>query len=248
MPFTMGSSDAGTPYEAWFERARVGRDPEEAAHYAIGGNFDAFGTIEAEMLKLFGLAPQHYLIDVGCGSGRLAAKLGGYLTGRYLGTDIVEPLLDHAKTLVPSDARWRFELVDRLMIPATDHEADMVCFFSVFTHLLHEQTFIYLEEAKRVLKPGGTIVFSFLEFRMESHWAVFDATVRESRAASGHPLNVFFDRDAIAAWARMLGMKIVQFRDGIFDFVPIPGPLVLDSGEVVQGVSKLGQSICVLTT
>ena len=47
-------------------------------------------------------------------------------------------LQNHAKTLVPNDERWRFERVDRLAFPAMDKEADMVCFFSVFTHLLHE--------------------------------------------------------------------------------------------------------------
>lgn len=243
----LGSDDAQNSYETYVEHTKETRDAETAVQYAIGGNFDAYGTIEAEMLKLFGLTPASFLIDVGCGSGRLAAKLGSYLTGRYLGTDVVQALLDHAKSLVPSDARWHFERVDTFTIPAMDKEADMVCFFSVFTHLLHEQAFLYLEEAKRVLKPGGKIVFSFLEFRMESHWAVFDATVRDARTASGHPLNVFFDRDAIAAWARMLGLKIEQFRDGVHDFVPIPSPLTLDSGEIVQGASRLGQSICVLT-
>lgn len=39
-------------------RAIEGRDAETAVQYAIGGNFDAFGTIEAEMLKFFGLASE----------------------------------------------------------------------------------------------------------------------------------------------------------------------------------------------
>ena len=39
----------------------------------------------------------------------------------------------------------------------------MILAFSVFTHLLHEESFIYLEDFKRVLKPGGSVVFSFLE-------------------------------------------------------------------------------------
>ena len=89
-------------------------------------------------------------------------------------------LLNPEKALVSNDERWRFERVDRLAFPAMDKEADMVSFFSVFTHLLHEWTFLYFEAAKRVLKPGGKIVFGFLEFRMESHWPVFDSTVRDA--------------------------------------------------------------------
>ena len=51
-----------------------------------------------------------------------------------------------------------------LYIPAPDACADMVCAFSVFTHLLHTETYLYLEDIRRVLRPGGRLVFSFLEF------------------------------------------------------------------------------------
>ena len=43
-------------------------------------------------------------------------------------------------------------------IPAPDGEADMVCFFSVLTHLLHEESYVYLQDARRVLKPTGKLV------------------------------------------------------------------------------------------
>ena len=69
---------------------------------------------------------------------------------------------------------WRFEVGTGLEIPEAADRADMVCFFSVFTHLLHEQSYVYLRDAKRVLKSGGRIVFSFLEFSMPSHWSVFE--------------------------------------------------------------------------
>jgi ubiquinone/menaquinone biosynthesis C-methylase UbiE len=70
------------------------------------------------------------------------------------------------------------------VIPEKDGEADFVCFFSVLTHLLHEQGFVYLQEAKRVLKPGGKIVFSFLEFAVPDHWAVFEGTVNDIKAST----------------------------------------------------------------
>jgi hypothetical protein len=95
----------------------------------------------------------------------------------------------------------------------------MICFFSVLTHLLHEQSYWYLEEAKRVLKPSRKVVFSFLEFIESSHWQVFMTTVNEERAGGIHPLNVFLDRQCIAIWARHLGLKVEHLR-GALDPIP----------------------------
>lgn len=121
---------------------------------AVGGDFDFLGRLELALLVQEGLRPDGYLVDVGCGSGRLAAAVADYLYGRYLGTDIVPELLEHARGLVGERPGWRFELVDGPpAVPEHDGQADMVCFFSVFTHLLHEQSYAYLEEARRVLKP-----------------------------------------------------------------------------------------------
>jgi SAM-dependent methyltransferase len=121
----------------------------------------------------------------------------------------------------------------------------MVCFFSVLTHLLHEQSYLYLEEAKRVLKPDGRIVFSFLEFRMAFHWSVFASTVDDARRQE-HPLNVFVEREAIQAWAAHLGLAVLDVRDGDEAFVPLSRPVTLDSGQVLSERGNLGQSICVL--
>jgi SAM-dependent methyltransferase len=225
--------------------AKSGAQTAEPLKVAIGGQFEAFGQIEVDMLRFFGLRDQSTLIDVGCGSGRLAIPLSKTHRGSYLGTDVVPDLVEFARQ---SCARpdWRFEVVDRLHIPAPDRSADMVCFFSVLTHLLHEQSYIYLEEAKRVLKLDGRIVFSFLEFRIPSHWTVFESTVADARNRNEHPLNVFIDRDAIQAWAAHLGLAVVDLRNGDEAFVPLSRPVTLDDGQVLSERGNLGQSICVL--
>ena len=212
---------------------------------AIGGEFEAFGVIEREMLKYFGLAENGYLIDVGCGSGRLAMPLAQWPDIRYLGTDVVTSLVDHArKTVNRSD--WTFKVVDSFDIPELDGKADMVCFFSVLTHLLHEQSYIYLQEAKRVLKPGGLIVLSFLEFAMAFQWNVFEATVNDARGSNQHPLNVFIERNALVVWSKHLGLEVVEMRNGDEAFVPLAAPVTLEGGGVMEGFGNLGQSICVL--
>jgi SAM-dependent methyltransferase len=237
--------DLGAAYRRWVQQAKSGRSTAEAMKSSIGDQFEAYGQIEADMLRFYGLRNHSMLIDVGCGSGRLAIPLSRAHHGSYLGTDVVPDLLQFARESC-SRPDWRFELVESLRIPAPDQSADMVCFFSVLTHMLHEQSYLYLEEAKRVLKPDGRIVFSFLEFQMPFQWSVFESTVNDTRGRNEHPLNVFIERNAIQAWAAHLGLAVLDVRDGDERFVPLSSPVTLDSGQVLSDLGNLGQSICVL--
>src|SRR5215813_3285572 len=45
---------------------------DEAMRLAVGGEFDAVGKLEYYLLRSLGLSNGHLVIDVGCGSGRLA--------------------------------------------------------------------------------------------------------------------------------------------------------------------------------
>jgi SAM-dependent methyltransferase len=237
--------DVKGAYRRWVQPAKSGPPAAEAMKVAIGGQFEAYGQIEVDMLRFYGLGDHATLIDVGCGCGRTAIPLSKTHQGAYLGTDVVPDLIEFARESC-GRLDWRFNVVDSLRIPAPDQSADMVCFFSVLTHLLHEQSYLYLEEAKRVLKPDGRIVFSFLEFRMPFHWSVFASTVDNARGRNEAPLNVFIERDAIQAWAAHLGLAVLDVRDGDEPFVPLSRPVTLDSGQVLSARGNLGQSICVL--
>lgn len=203
---------------------------KEAMSQAVGGSFDIIGPIEVAVLRHAGLQPDQFVIDVGCGSGRLALPLSGYLTGKYSGFDVVDDLVNYARATV-ARPDWRFQTIDHIGIPESDGCADMVCFFSVLTHLLHEQSYWYLEEAKRVLKPGGRIVASFLDFSELRHWPIFENTLKDAKGTPSGPLNVFLSREILTVWAQHLGLEVVQFLAG---------------EEAVAGATALGQSVCIL--
>jgi SAM-dependent methyltransferase len=217
---------------------------DEAMQQAVGGDFEVIGILERELLIQNGLRPDGYVIDVGCGAGRLAKPLSGYLAGNYLGIDIVPEMVEYARRLVKRPD-WRFEVAQGLSIPEEDGKADMVCFFSVFTHLLHEQTYIYLQEARRVLRPAGRIVFSFHEFAMPSHWASFELSLKE-RNPDRNPLTMFMSRDAIKAWASHLQLTIAGIYGGEKPFINVPRPIPLEDGRVLRGRHVFGQSVCIL--
>jgi ubiquinone/menaquinone biosynthesis C-methylase UbiE len=204
---------------------------DEAMALAVGGNYDGVGQIETSILKAAGLRSGMSVFDLGCGSGRLAAALGRErgLDIEYLGTDVVQDLLDYAKSKTPT--HFRYARHRELSVPAEDKSIDIACAFSVFTHLLHHESYIYLEDIKRVLKPGGKIVFSFLEFASTSHWNVFEITVNAARTATMPPLNQFIERNAIDVWAKRLGLFIERYVEG---------------GEGVAGAAPLGQCTVIL--
>ena len=61
---------------------------------AVGGEYEKYGQIERALVAFAGLRDGDRLIDLGCGSGRLAWALGQSMRVEYLGIDIVQALLD----------------------------------------------------------------------------------------------------------------------------------------------------------
>lgn len=227
---TPNQLDLKTVNVAFVDRLKREMPHDQAMELAIGGGFEFIGPIEAALLGHYGLPADGHLVDVGCGSGRLAKPLSATHKGSYLGLDLVPDLVAHARQIA-ARPDWRFEVVQHIAIPEADGQADMVCFFSVLTHLLHEHSYWYLEEARRVLKPGGRIVFSFLEFTEPGHFEIFLGTVEQAKLRIANPLNVFIDRAAIPIWAKGLGLEVVDIRAG---------------ADVIVPEGNLGQALCVL--
>ena len=110
---------------------------------------------------------------------------------------------------------FRYHAVDSTYIPEKESVADMVVFFSVATHMLNEEFYVYLLEARRVLKPKGRIIFSFLDFQVPQLWAVFNVAVAALLTGRTIPhLNVFIGRSDIPVWSKMLGMPMIDIIPG----------------------------------
>ncbi len=181
---------------------------DEAMSLAIGGNSEQGGDLQVDVLVAAGLSNRTSLVDLGCGSGRLSKALGRrFPSVEYLGTDVVDELIDYARQGAPRS--FRFELHSELSIPAASGSIDIVCAFSLFTHLFHEETVCYLQDARRCLRPGGCVVFSFLEYGR--HWDTFEPMLRDEWRNARPHLNMFIERSAIAEWSRHLGYSVETY-------------------------------------
>ena len=90
--------------------------------------------------------------------------------------NIVPELTNYLKLKVPN-ANVICTEERKILMP--DESQDIVVNFSVFTHLLLEEIFIYMKDIFRVLKPGGSHIFSYHEFDFEFSK---DATFKTIRA------------------------------------------------------------------
>ena len=230
-------------YQAHLARLIESQGRDAAMETLVGGQYEQIGILEGSALITLGLQRNHMLVDVGCGSGRLPHNLKDYLEGMFVGTDIIEEALNFAREKC-GRADWRFILDRRGAIPVEDSSADFVTFFSVFTHLLDEDIFRFLLEAKRVAKPGGKIVFSFLDFECESHWPVFEATLADQNPQ--RVLNKFISKGAIRRWSRALGLQEKAMFDGHQPWITLREPFTYSDGRRAEGVVEFGQSVAVL--
>lgn len=202
---------------------------DEAMERAVGGKYDLLGGIECDILRYVGLRDGMSVLDLGCGSGRLAHALGKAMKIDYCGIDIIEDLLAYARTKAPES--YRFILHRALSLPVPDKSVDVACAFSVFTHLLPAEIYLYLEHMRRVLKDEGRVVFSFFEFTEPNHWPAFETAIATQRDGAGPHLNAFIERAVIDIWCGKLGFERVEF---------------IDSTAAPQGGPALGQSLAIL--
>lgn len=105
------------------------------------------------------------VLDLGCGNGRYFEYLKDKKIN-YFGVDSSEKLIEIAKNKYPTAY---FQVADALNLPFPDNFFDKVISIATFHHIPSKEFRIrFLEEAKRVLRPGGILilmVWNFKEFK-----------------------------------------------------------------------------------
>ncbi len=150
--------------------------PPRRMQYVGAGDFVATGDeFLGHLTELAGLRPDERVLDAGCGIGRIARPLVGYLDGgSYAGFDVNAPAIGWCQARYPD--HFAFTLVDlynaryhptgtqragTFRFPYADDSFDVALMASVLTHLLEEEADHYLAEARRVLRPGGRLLATF---------------------------------------------------------------------------------------
>lgn len=237
---TRRSDELNLDYQVLASAWAAATDSDEGA---VGGAWDRIGSVELAVLRACGLRQAHTLVDWGCGTGRLAVKAIPFLTGAYVGIDIAEAMIDRGRrnaTAICPEPRcvvtWLHE--NRRSFPLPDGSVDMICAFSVFTHMEHEDAFAYLVDARRIAKADGRFVYSCLPLELDYARRVFgDSAALDVSDRWATQRNVVTSRELMDEIATLAGWKPIRWYRGDRSKFRLP-----DGSR-----EPLGQSVCVLS-
>ena len=147
----------------------------------------------SHLVSLGRLAPHERVLDIGCGPGRLAHELEGFLgpAASYTGIDPNRECIDWLADAYKYRPDFEFEHVDlrnglynpggtvdpaTWRFPVLEATHDAVTMFSVMTHLLPDAVEHYFQEARRVLIPGGWLLTTMFLLDDAARGAIADGS------------------------------------------------------------------------
>lgn len=137
--------------------AFVGSIPENYDRYLGPVMFDPYA---ADLVARLDVPEKASVLEIACGTGIVTRRLRDRFapSTKIIATDLNEAMIDHAKQKFRADENVEWKTADAAALPFADASVDaVVCQFGL---MFFPEKPRAAGEAYRVLKPGGTFLFS----------------------------------------------------------------------------------------
>lgn len=154
------------------DKVFAGSIPENYDRYMVPLIFEPYAADIARRAASFSPGA---VLEIAAGTGVVTRALAPKLVAdaRYVVTDLNQPMLDHAASRQPPDSRIQWRQADAMALPFGDRTFDLVC--CQFGAMFFPDRPAAYREARRVLKPGGHLLFNVWD-RIEENVFANDVT------------------------------------------------------------------------
>jgi SAM-dependent methyltransferase len=205
------------------------QDPDLAA-LAVAGHTDeatldltARGFIDT-LRSTTGLGPDDVVLEIGCGIARVGKPLSRECL-HWFGADISGAMLAHAAARtrdLPNVTLVELATVGLQEFPRDAF--DLVYCTIVFMHLFEWDRYRYVEEAFRVLRPGGRCYFDNFPLDSGHGWQVFMESSRYPLERRPAHMSMSSSREELGIYLRKAGFVDVRVHD-------LPNELIAATGR-----------------
>jgi SAM-dependent methyltransferase len=144
--------------------------PDPARRWRVAGTEDlnvftwyggeCYGKLADTLERVFGRTFDDFrnVLDWGCGCGRVLRYVTARHTMNLTGVDIDPDSIGWCKSAFPKCTFHAIGLNPPM--PLASESMDLVYGISIFTHLRERDQFLWLEELRRITRPGGVLLLS----------------------------------------------------------------------------------------
>jgi SAM-dependent methyltransferase len=125
------------------------------------------------LLELASITARDEVLEIGCGVGRIAREIAPHCRS-WTGADISANMLAHASTRLQGLKNTQLVHLKGVSLDLfAENSFDVVYATNMLAHLDEMDRWQYVQEAFRVLRPGGRIFIDNIDMESDAGWSMF---------------------------------------------------------------------------
>jgi ubiquinone/menaquinone biosynthesis C-methylase UbiE len=171
------------------------------------------GTSEF-LLNNVGINSTDVVLEIGCGIGRVGKHLAGRCR-RWIGADVSQNMLRFAAERLGDFSNVEFvELSGNDLRPIGDNSIDVAYCTVVFMHLESWDRYGYVEEAFRVLRPGGKLYVDNVNLCSDAGWSIFETHRKFPPSQRPDHITVCSTPEELQEYLKRAGFQSIETKRG----------------------------------